>query len=212
MVTAVIPVYNEERTIFGLIKVLLKCRQITNIIVVDDSSSDSTYEVISNLPITIIRQAINQGKDLAVLAGVKAATSERILLIDGDLENVAENNINSLIKESAKSRMVLGILKPQGLLGWLFFLNRYFFTRTGFRLVYRKDILDIPRDSFGSFRLESILASQVRQYRWSVKKVVLPGITHIIKERKAGFKWGMILRAKMIIDIAAFYGEKIFRS
>lgn len=212
MVTAVIPVYNESRTIVGVVKTLLTLEYIEEIIVVDDGSTDKTADIIRNWPIKLISKSENQGKDLAVLAGAKVARSDWLLLLDGDLVGLRTKHINDLWYSLPEHRTVLGILKPQGVIGWLFFIYRYFFTRTGLRLVRRSDILSIPRNNLGKYRLESILSSQANKDSWPVKKVVLSGITHVIKEKKVGLKWGMVLRAKMIFDIITFYGEKFFRS
>lgn len=55
MFTVVIPVYNEEKTIVNLVHSILNFPGLDRLIVVDDASTDKTYELIKNLPITIIR-------------------------------------------------------------------------------------------------------------------------------------------------------------
>ncbi len=211
MFTVVIPVYNEEKTIVNLLHSILNFPGLDRLIVVDDASTDKTYELIKNLPITIIRHNKNLGKDQAVLSGVKAAATDCIILVDGDLVGLNADHIKLLTDYSDNYRMVLGILRSNRWWWWFFFLNRYFFTYTGLRLVRREDILAIPIGSLSKFRLESILSYIARQSNWKVKRVVLTGIKHVIKEKKFGWRVGIIRRCQMIYDIVSFYGKKYFR-
>ena len=100
----VIPVYNEEKTVAEVIKRVsaVKIPGVTSeVIVVDDGSTDATASVISNysarggsasgrqLPITnfkFIKHKKNLGKGSAVRTGIKNATGDYIIIQDADLE------------------------------------------------------------------------------------------------------------------------------
>lgn len=93
----IIPAYNEERTIDELLKrverAILHLPSTTpisesEIIVVDDASSDGTAEAVKRHGdrVRYIRQEHNQGKGAALRRGFAEATGGIILIQDADLE------------------------------------------------------------------------------------------------------------------------------
>ncbi|MFC1595095.1 glycosyltransferase family 2 protein [Patescibacteria group bacterium] len=90
-VSIIIPVYNEEKTIQRVIEAV---RSVDfgfdaerEIIVVDDSSSDNTLEILKNISeIEVIRHSKNQGKGAALKSGFQKSSGDIILVQDADLE------------------------------------------------------------------------------------------------------------------------------
>ncbi len=84
----IIPVYNEKTTL-PLILERVQKEKPTEIIIVDDHSTDGTEEFLKNYQaknIKIIRHEQNSGKGAAVRTGIKNATQEIVLIQDADLE------------------------------------------------------------------------------------------------------------------------------
>lgn len=85
----IIPVYNEEKTVSKLIDkvVALKIPKVsTEIIVVDDGSTDKTVEKIPKNKIKFYQHKKNSGKGAAVVTGISKATGDYIIIQDADLE------------------------------------------------------------------------------------------------------------------------------
>lgn len=83
-ISVVLPVHNGERFIkLAIESVQRQTLPISEIIVVDDGSSDGTYEIAKSLGVQVIRQA-HRGVSAARNVGVRAATNRWIAFIDHD--------------------------------------------------------------------------------------------------------------------------------
>lgn len=95
----IIPVYNEEKTILQILKLINhKISELNNykfeIIVVNDCSSDQTKSILEenkNLYNKIINNDSNFGKGFSVKKGIDIAENEIIMIQDADLEYLPEN-------------------------------------------------------------------------------------------------------------------------
>lgn len=87
----IVPVFNEEKTIVTIVKrILKKIPSRSEIIIVDDGSTDSTPKLLSkfkaNRKINIYTLKDNRGKGYAVRFGLKKAKGNLYLIQDADLE------------------------------------------------------------------------------------------------------------------------------
>lgn len=107
-VSIVIPVYNEAE---NLARVLGKIRSLglprSEIIVVDDGSSDGSAEVAEKGGASVVRHPYNIGNGAAVKTGIRAASGRVIVLMDGDGQHQAED-IPKLLAEACNYHMIVG--------------------------------------------------------------------------------------------------------
>jgi glycosyltransferase involved in cell wall biosynthesis len=89
--TAVMPVYNEVATIAEVVRVVLAQRPVQQLVIVDDCSTDGTWEKLRPLArdeprIRLLRHEVNQGKGAALRTGIAQATASIVIIQDADLE------------------------------------------------------------------------------------------------------------------------------
>jgi glycosyltransferase involved in cell wall biosynthesis len=86
--TVIIPVYNEAGTIFDVIKRVKEDPFDKEIIVVDDSSTDGTGDVIKKCEesIKVFSHKKNTGKGAAIRTAIPHITGDIVIIQDADLE------------------------------------------------------------------------------------------------------------------------------
>jgi glycosyltransferase involved in cell wall biosynthesis len=90
VLSVVIPVYNEVKTVAEVVDKVRKCGLPTEIILVDDGSKDGTRPLLDSWrgqsDLKIIFHEQNQGKGAALKTGFSHATGTVVIVQDADLE------------------------------------------------------------------------------------------------------------------------------
>lgn len=90
VLSVVIPVYNEKDTIERVIEKVRSCGIKTEIIIIDDFSTDGTRELLrgelKNKVDKVLYHKKNRGKGVALRHGFSAATGDFVVVQDADLE------------------------------------------------------------------------------------------------------------------------------
>jgi glycosyltransferase involved in cell wall biosynthesis len=93
-ISIVVPIFNEEENVEALFHeirdVCVKQGYKFEIILIDDGSRDSTREVVLGKlsPVKYIQLRRNFGQTAAMDAGIKAATCDYIITMDGDIQMI----------------------------------------------------------------------------------------------------------------------------
>ena len=186
-ISVIIPVYNETATCIDLINKVKSVPIDKEIIVVDDGSSDSTSELLSQVErITLLSHTINQGKGAAVQTAAEHIKGDIVILQDGDLEYNPED-YHALVEpiQNEKADIVFGSR-------WLGKKNKWSFHYLGNKLITlfsniinQRCINDmascykaIPADIFRSlelksngFGLEAEITAKVFRKGYSIKEI-----------------------------------------
>lgn len=108
--SVIIPVLNEEKTISKIVKLVLKQKNVKEIIIVDDGSTDGTSRILSkinNLKIKIITHLHNKGKGSALRTAIKVVSQDYVLIQDADLE-YNPNDFSLLLKSASLNTVIYG--------------------------------------------------------------------------------------------------------
>ncbi|HAF30910.1 MAG TPA: hypothetical protein DCG75_17875 [Bacteroidales bacterium] len=188
-VSIIICAYNEEETLESVVR---KCREYnteSEIIVVDDGSTDKTEEILRELNEEIefnyIRLSENKGKSNAMVLGVENAKNELILFFDADVTGIKKEHFDQLIKpvldKEHEADMVLG--SPSETL--IDYRVNPFKSLTGERALLKKDIEPILEDIRDiRFGVETYINLYFQAHGKKIKYTLLNGLTHPTKYDK----------------------------
>lgn len=100
--SVVIPAHNEEKTLPLVIEKVLQIKELLEIIIVDDCSTDGTGRLADELAakfeqIRVVKQPRNMGKTEALKTGIPLTRGEVVIIQDADLEYDPEE-ISNVIK------------------------------------------------------------------------------------------------------------------
>jgi len=89
--TIIIPAYNEEEGIVSVIKGLNNVVEMHEIIIVDDGSTDNTFNLASKTGARVVHHPYNKGYGAALKTGIRNAKTDIVLLMDADGQHRAED-------------------------------------------------------------------------------------------------------------------------
>jgi glycosyltransferase involved in cell wall biosynthesis len=107
-ISIIIPVFNEAEKLLELLK-QIRAVGLTNseILVVDDGSTDGSSDAALAGGANVIRHPYNIGNGAAIKSGIRAAHGRLLVLMDGDGQHKPED-IPKLLAEAKRYHMVVG--------------------------------------------------------------------------------------------------------
>lgn len=208
-ISVIIPAYNEEKTIGGVLAVVTKCKFIHQIIVVSDGSTDGTVETARRFSgVQVVELKNNRGKGGAMKAGLEHTRSGIILFLDADLIGLTEEHILALLEpiRGGDAVMSLGLFEKGRVATDL--AQKVAPYLTGQRALQRDLLNDISDLDLSRFGVEVALHRYVEENNLPVALVNLPDLSHLMKEEKLGLWKGLAARGKMYWEILK-YAAKI---
>jgi len=206
-VAAILPAYNEARTIERIIKILREVPELNEIIVVSDGSTDATTNVARKAGAIVLELTSNKGKGAAMFAGAQFTSQEVLLFLDADLEGLLPEQVISIIAPVLKNEadMTIGIFKQgRPLTDWSQAVAPYL---SGQRAI-KRDLFLKAGLANSRYDAEVRLTHFAKENSWRVLEIPLVNVTHVIKEEKRGLWSGFFARLGMYRDISRYYWQK----
>ncbi len=89
--SVLIPAHNEQATISDIVRSLLKIPQISEILVVNDGSTDQTADAAQAAGARVVSHRRSRGNGAAVKTGLLQAKSEWVIIMDADGQHSPED-------------------------------------------------------------------------------------------------------------------------
>lgn len=183
----IICTYNEEKTIAEVVMACCNLNPDSEIILVDDGSTDNTENILNELAkgysFRYERLIKNMGKSWAMVHGVEISENDIILFFDADVSNIKKDHFDELLKPiiDNSADMVLG--QPSETL--IDYRINPFIALTGERALWKKDIVPILNDIRNiRFGVETYINLYYQALGKRIKYVLLQDLKHPTKYDK----------------------------
>lgn len=201
MLSIVIPAFEESATVGQCVAEALSCPEASEVIVVDDGSSDDTAAIAEQAGAKVIRLERNVGKAGAMNVGVREARYDTILFLDADVTGHSPRVLSDIVQPVLRGQyeMYVGIRARKTI--WLNRLLHFFPIIGGDRAVTRRLWEAVPKQYQEGFKIEIALNHTSKQFERRMGFQLMPGTTHHIKEKKYGLLVGFYRRVIMIKEV-----------
>ncbi|MFH1976741.1 MAG: glycosyltransferase family 2 protein [Pseudomonadota bacterium] len=193
-VSVILPTYNEAATIGDLVLKIKDLYPDFEVIVINDGSSDNTYEVAENAGAHIYSHPYNIGNGAAIKSGIRVASGDVLVFMDADGQHDPAD-IAGLLKYMPDYDMVVGArsIRDQASVGraignklynWLASYVAKFYIQdltSGFRAIKSKIAKSFLYLIPNTYSYPTTLTLSVLRSGWSLKYIPIK-----IRARSAG--------------------------
>ncbi len=182
-ISLIIPAYNEARWLPDTLEAVLATGLPSEVIVVDDGSTDNTAAVLEAYRDRVrgLVHPHNRGKGAALATGLRAAQGEIVVFCDAHLQGLKRHHLLSLVIPlvEGEARAVLGLAVPAEV-SFSLFGALSLFILTGQRAYFREDLLPLLPDLEPlGYGVETFLFHRFPREQTAL--VLLPGVIHLTK-------------------------------
>lgn len=202
--TAIVAAYNEEKTIANVLGALTRSPLIDEVIVVSDGSEDRTVEIARGVEgVRTVALKENHGKGFAMAVGVANASNDTLFFCDGDMYNITEEHIRSLILPvlDGECEMNIGVRDRGDVLNYMHLKLKFGPVLSGIR-VMKKDVFEtVPVQYQSHYKIEAALNCFCARAGYRQQQTVITGLGHVTKESKRGWRDGLPARWRMSREV-----------
>lgn len=201
--SAIIAAYNEEKTIADVLRVLTRSPLIQEVIVVSDGSTDATVEIARTFDVKTISLRENCGKGYAMRVGVDNASHDVLFFCDGDMYNISDAHLESLILPVVRGEcdMNIGVRNRGPVLNFLHLKMQCGPVLSGIRVMTREVFETVPPQYQERYKIEAALNCFCSRSGYTQRHTVIRHLNHVIKESKRGFLDGLRSRWEMSSEV-----------
>ncbi len=202
-ITAIVAAYNEENTIADVLRALTSSPLIDEVIVVSDGSTDDTVRISRSFDVKTIALRENRGKGYAMRVGVDYASHDTVFFVDGDMCNVTERTIESLVLPVLRDECDMNIgVRHRGLtLDFLHLKMQCGPVLSGIRVMKREVFERVPSKYQERFKIEAALNCFCSRSGYRQQHTIIYDLRHVIKESKRGLADGLRARWDMSSEV-----------
>ncbi len=201
-ISCVVCAYNEADKIQNILRAVHYHPALSEIIVVNDGSTDDTDALARTFPdIRIISYMPNRGKTYALSQGIAAATGDYLMLLDADLAGVTAEDIQALADPVTKGWAQVSISLRRNSLALYRLIGLDFVS--GERLIpaslikpFVADMERLPR--WGG---EAFINTLITTEALSIAVIDWKTVFNIRKAQKVGLWRGLLAEYTMVADV-----------
>jgi glycosyltransferase involved in cell wall biosynthesis len=201
-ISCLICAFNEAPRISAVLDVVTVHPMLSEIIVVDDGSTDTTADVVGRFPnVRLVSSECNRGKSSAMALGVAAAQYDLLMLLDADLIGLDGESVAALALPvlSGEADISLSLRRNSLLIFRLIGLDFVSGERVVPRVLLSAALHDInllPRFGIEMFMNRRIIDRGLRLAvtRWA-------HVSQARKTAKLGYRLGLLAECRMLLDL-----------
>ena len=200
-VSCIVCAYNEADRIEDVLRTLDGHPALTEVIVVDDGSTDGTKAIVQAYRrIRLVSYPVNRGKTYAMSRGIAAAVGDHLMFLDADLAGLGPREIDLLAAPVASGRADVSISLRSNSLGvyrrmGLDFVSGERIVPTWLVRDHVETLAGLPRWGGETFINQLVIAAALK-----IEVVDWPGVANTRKQQKVGALRGLVGDLSMIND------------
>lgn len=200
-IAAIVPAYNEEKTIGGVVRALAVSKLFSEIVVISDGSTDTTADEARANGATLVHELPKRGgKGKAMQHGITHTDSPIIFFSDADLIGLNTDHLKAVIEPVLRGDCVMNVgLRDRGRL--MMKISAHLPLIGGERALYRHVLEGIPDQYLRGFMVESALNYYCRINNLKYGTAPLYGLHIRHKYDKVGWVRGVGQYFKMAFQI-----------
>ncbi|MBE0068146.1 glycosyltransferase family 2 protein [Thermoanaerobacterium thermosaccharolyticum] len=218
-VSVLIPAFNESNRIVDTIRGMENIKEIDEIIVVNDGSTDDTADKAKKAGAKLVNIKNNSGKGKALKEGLKYVKNDVVAFIDADvgltsrevikliepvINGEADVTVARFPKVNVKSGF--GFVKKLAKYGVKLLTGYDFDSTLSGQRVFKKEVLDKIKKFYSGYGIEVGMTIDILNMRYKIKEIDVD-MTHSVTLRDLK---GFIHRGRQFIDILKVLFIKAF--